>query len=747
MIRQIVVCVFLTTAVLGAQQGALNGEWRTWGGDLGATRYAPLDQINAANFNSLQIAWRFKTENLGTRPDFNLQTTPLFINGVLYATAGEHRNAVALDAGTGELLWMHRLEEGTRAQRSSRRLSGRGVGYWTDGKGDERVFYVTIGYQLVGLDAKTGKPLKDFGVNGVIDLKKDIDQDLDPVEGEIAWNGAPVVAKNVVLVGAAHRAGTVPRSRKNAKGYIRAYDARTGKRLWIFHTIPIPGEFGNETWLEKSWEYTGNTGVWTQLTVDEQLGIAYLPVEIPTGDYYGGHRPGNNLFAGSLVCLEAKTGKRVWHHQLVHHDIWDYDIASPPNLINITVNGKPIRAVAQVTKQSYVFVFDRVTGAPIWPIEERKVPGGDTPGEWYSPTQPHPTKPAPFDHQGVQEKDLIDFTPELNAQAREIFKQYRSGPLFTPPSVRTETVLGTLQLPGNQGSALWPGAAWDPETNMLYVPSVSNMTVQALQPGGTRSDMTYIGGAGGGGEVAQGGRAGGPGAAPGGRAAGPAPQAGVTSAGPAGPGGPQNPAAPAAAPATPAAPGAGPGGGGGGGGRGGGRGGGAPAGPATFNPTPQFGRGAVAPLGPGASRGPWGLGPQGLPLVKPPYGRITAYNMNTGDIAWQVANGESYDWIKNHPALKGLTIPKTGRADEGGLVVTKTLVFAGQGCGLFRSGQGGSEMFYAYDKATGAVVHEMTLPGGTCGNPMTYAINGKQYIAVSVGSRTTTAEIVALALP
>ena len=291
-------------ATLDAQRGTTNGEWRTWGGDLGATRYAPLDQIDASNFNKLQIAWRFRTENLGKRPDFNLQTTPLMVNGVLYATAGEHRNAVAINAATGELLWMHRLEEGKRAEASVRRLSGRGVGYWTDGKGDERIFYVTIGYQLVGLDAKTGHPLTNFGDRGVVDLKKEADQDIDPITGEIAWNGAPIVAKDVVIVGAAHRAGTAPRSRTNAKGYVRAYDARTGKRLWIFHTIPQPGEFGNDTWLENSWSYTGHTGVWTQLTVDEELGIAYLPVEIPTGDYYGGHRPGNNLFAESLVAVE-----------------------------------------------------------------------------------------------------------------------------------------------------------------------------------------------------------------------------------------------------------------------------------------------------------------------------------------------------------------------------------------------------------------------------------------------------------
>jgi quinoprotein glucose dehydrogenase len=313
------------------------------GGDLGVTRYAPLDQITAANFNTLQVAWRFKTDNLGARPDFNMQTTPLMVGGVLYATAGEHRDAVALDARTGELLWMHRLEEGQRALRSARRLSGRGVGYWTDGKGDERIYYVTIGYQLVGLNAKDGVPLKDFGSNGVIDLKKDNDQEIDPIEGEVAWNGAPVVAKNVVIVGASHRAGTAPRTMKNTKGYVRGYDARTGKRLWIFHTIPQPGEFGNDTWLEKSWEYTGNTGVWTQLTVDENLGIAYLPVEEPTGDYFGGHRPGNNLFAESLVAVDLQTGKRIWHYQLVHHPIWDYDIPCAPMLVDITVDGKKDR--------------------------------------------------------------------------------------------------------------------------------------------------------------------------------------------------------------------------------------------------------------------------------------------------------------------------------------------------------------------------------------------------------------------
>ena len=280
-----------------AQHGAADGEWRTWAGDLGATRYAPLDQIDAGNFDDLEVVWRFRTDNLGPRPDFNLQSTPLVVDGVLYTTAGSRRAVVALDAATGEYLWLYRLDEGERAAQSVRRLSGRGVGYWTDGAGDARIYFVTIGYQLVALDAATGRPVPGFGVGGIVDLKRNNDQDLDPITSELAWNGAPVVAGNVVLVGAASRPGGTPPSRRNAKGYIRGFDARSGERLWIFHTIPQPGEFGNETWEDGSWEYTGNTGVWTQMTVDAELGIAYLPVEIPTGDYYGGHRPGDNLFA------------------------------------------------------------------------------------------------------------------------------------------------------------------------------------------------------------------------------------------------------------------------------------------------------------------------------------------------------------------------------------------------------------------------------------------------------------------
>ena len=648
--RLYILALVLLPATVNAQYGASNGEWRTYGGDLGSTRYAPLDQIDAGNFSKLQVAWRFKTDNLGTRPDFNLQTTPLFINGVLYATAGEHRDAVALDARTGELLWMHRLDEGERARRSARRLSGRGVGYWTDGKGDERIFYVTIGYQLVGLNARNGVPLEDFGVNGIVDLKKDADQVLDPVDGEIAWNGAPVVAKNVVLIGAAHRAGTVPSSRTNAKGYIRGYDARTGKRLWIFHTIPQPGEFGNDTWLEKSWQYTGNTGVWTQMTVDEQLGIAYLPVEIPTGDYYGGHRPGNNLFAESLVAIDLQTGKRIWHYQFVHHPIWDYDVPCAPILVDITVDGRRIAAVAQPTKQGFIFVFDRKTGEPVFPIEERPVEKGTVPREWYSPTQPFPTKPPAIERQGFLADYVIDFTPELKAEALKLIERYKIGPLYTPPIVRGEGgKSGLLFIPNGPN---WPGGSYDPETGMLYIYSHTLVRILSMVNDAKRSDMNYIsdGGA--------------------------------------------------------------------------------------------------------SEEGAGNLSVQGLPLVKPPYGRISAVNLNTGDIAWQIAHGETPDNIRNHPLLKGLSIPRTGRpggagGSSGGIgtLVTKTLLISGEG-GTVRMPDGSrGAMLRAYDKKTGAEVGAVAMPGAQTGSPMTYMLDGQQYIVVASSSSINPGQLIAYRLP
>ena len=487
----------LVVSNAAAQQGAKNGEWRTYGGDLGNTHYSPLDQISAGNFDKLEVAWRFKTSNLGPRPEFNLESTPLMANGVLYAAAGTRRSVVALDAATGELLWVHGEKEGARGSAAPRQLSGRGLAYWTDGKpgsNDERILYVTPGYRLVELNAKTGIPVPGFGQNGIVDLKLDDDQQIDLVKGEVGLHATPVVAGDTVIVGAAHRSGAVPRSKTNVKGYVRGFDVKTGKRLWIFHTIPRPGEFGYNTWEKDSADYTGNAGVWGQISVDEDLGLAYLPVELPTGDYYGGHRPGNGLFGESLVAVDLKTGQRKWHYQLVHHGIWDMDIPCAPILADITINGRTVKAVAQPTKQAFLYVFDRVTGQPIWPIEEKPVEKGSVPGEWYSPTQPFPTKPPAYDRQGLQLDDLIDFTPALHAQAVKIASLYKLGPVFTPPVLsKIDGPLATLALATSGGGTNWPGGSYDPETHTVYVFSQRSISTLGLVPGDPRmTDEAYI---------------------------------------------------------------------------------------------------------------------------------------------------------------------------------------------------------------------------------------------------------------
>ncbi|HYL39091.1 MAG TPA: pyrroloquinoline quinone-dependent dehydrogenase [Bryobacteraceae bacterium] len=667
--------VLLTAAALNAaaQSGAKNGEWPAYGGDLGHTRYSPLDQINASNFSKLEIAWRFKTDSLGPRPEYQYEGTPLMVHGVLYATAGSRRAVVALDAATGEMLWMHSEREGARGQNAPRQLSGRGLAYWTDGR-EERILYVTPGYRLIALNARTGVPVPGFGVNGVVDLKENDDQEIDPVTGEVGLHSTPMVTKDVVIVGAAHRSGGVPRSKANVKGYVRGFDARTGKRLWIFHTIPKPGEFGIETWLNDSWSYTGNAGVWGQISVDEELGIVYLPVELPTGDYFGANRPGSGLFGESLVAVDLHTGQRKWHYQLVHHGIWDMDIPCAPILTDITIAGRPVKAVAQPTKQATLYVFDRVTGKPIWPIEERPVEKGDVPGEWYSPTQPFPTKPPFYDRTGVSIDDLIDFTPELRAQAVELIKKYKIGPKFTPPVVsKLEGPLATLTLATAGGGSNWPGGSYDPETHILYVYSQSTITPLGLvpSPDPKLSDMQFIQG-----NAATGARrTGGAGSAAGGGRAGPA-------------------------------------------GEGGGGGGGGPA-----------------------------LTVQGLPLVKPPYGRITAIDMNRGEILWQIAHGETPDNVRNSPALKGLNIPRTGRPGLVGTLVTKTLVIAGES-GIFTtpSGQRGA-MLRAYDKATGKEAGAVYMPAPQSGSPMTYMLNGQQYIVLAISGGNYSGELLAFRLP
>jgi len=664
-----VLCCGLAGLPAWAQQGAKNGEWRTYGGDLGNTHYSPLDQINASNFDKLEIAWRFSTRSLGPRPEFNLETTPLMANGVLYATAGTRRSVVALDAATGELLWTHSEKEGARGSAAPRQLSGRGLAYWTDGR-EERILYVTPGYRLVALNAKTGAPATTFGQNGIVDLKLEDDQQIDLVTGEVGLHATPVVAGNTVIVGAAHRSGGVPRSKTNVKGYVRGFDARTGKRLWIFHTIPKPGEFGYNTWEKDSADYTGNAGVWGQISVDEELGIAYLPVELPTGDYYGGHRPGNGLFGESIVAVDLKTGQRKWHYQLVHHGIWDMDIPCAPILVDITVNGRVVKAVAQPTKQAFLYVLDRVTGQPIWPIEEKPVEKGAVPGEWYSPTQPFPTKPPGYDLQGFQLKDLIDFTPTLRAEAERVASLYKLGPIFTPPVVsKVDGPLATLALGTAGGGTNWAGGSFDPETHTAYVFSQRSISTLGLVPGDPSvTDEAYVQGTA---------------------------RTGIRTAAGAG--------ADAAADTRPAAA--------------------------------------------READGGAGLTVQGLPLVKPPYASISAIDLNRGEIRWQVAHGETPDNIRNHPALKGLTIPRTGRPGVIGTLVTKTAVIAGER-DFFTTPEGKrGAMLRAYDKATGKDAGAVFMPAGQTGTPMTYMLNGKQYIVVAIGGTGFEAEFIAFRLP
>src|SRR5579862_1943182 len=433
------------------------GDWPHYTADVKGTKYSPLDQISAANFKNLEVAWRFKTDILGPRPEYKLEGTPVAINGVLYTTGGTRRSVVALDGKTGELLWAHSLREGTRAAVAPRQLSGRGLSYWTDGRGDDRVIYVTTGYRLVELNAHTGAMINSFGANGIVDLKVGAvfgkGQQIDLENGEIGVHSTPLIVKDVAIVGSSFREGATVVTHNNTKGLVRAFDVRTGKLLWTFNTIPRPGEFGNDTWENGSWATNGNTGVWTQITVDEDLGLVYLPVESPTSDYYGGERPGDNLFGESLVCVDLKTGKRKWHFQIVHHPIWDYDLSSAPILADITVDGKAIKAVAVPSKESFLYVFDRVTGKPVWPIVEKPVPQSDVPGEKTSPTQPFPTKPPAYGRNFFNvPDDLIDFTPEMRATAKDQIARYKTGPMFLPPVVGDPSkFLGAINLGNASG--------------------------------------------------------------------------------------------------------------------------------------------------------------------------------------------------------------------------------------------------------------------------------------------------------
>jgi quinoprotein glucose dehydrogenase len=623
------------------------GEWRYLNGDPLSTRYSPLDQINAGNFKDLKIAWRWKPA-IGPAPSslggtaqgngdptlaiYKSEVTPIMAGGVLYQSAGGQRVVAAIDAATGNQLWMWEgIDEQGRDRKAPRRNAGRGVGYWSDGT-EERIFVITTGFYLVALDAKTGVPVKSFGVDGAVDLMAELKVDFDHVS-RIGNSSPPMVVRDTVIVPPALEEGFTPPSMRNTPGYVMAFDARTGKQKWAFHTVPKNGELGAETWEQRANEYTGNTGVWAPISVDPELGYAYLPVETPTDDYYGGHRLGSNLFANSVVAVDLETGRRIWHYQITHHDIWNYDLSSAPSLVEMTVNGRRIKALVQLTKQGFAYVLDRVTGEPVWPIEERAVPASDVPGERAWPTQPHPTKPAPFDYQGYNENDLIDFTPELRADAIRIAKQYRLGPVFTPPSeIKDNGTKGTWYNPGGTGGSLWQSGGFDPETSYYYIPSKAGPGVVTVR-NDPRSDLRY-------------------------------------------------------------------------------------------------------------SRGPGeALSVQGLPILKPPYSRITALDLNTGEYEWVVPLGTTPARVSQNPALAGMSLPNTGGIGlHATLLVTKTLLIAGEGWG-------GEHMIRAYDKKTGAIVGEIQIPGMMGSMPMTYMLNGKQYIAFTVGTQTNPAELIALALP
>jgi quinoprotein glucose dehydrogenase len=669
----IALCFAANVSVVRSQQGAPgNGEWPAYGGDLGSTKYSPLDRIHRGNFSRLQVAWRWRSADgfvsmttphggewsadsdvvfaeLNRRDPnrwrdsapptvSNFKATPIMVGGVLYLNTPASIGA-AVDARTGRTIWTYNpksYEEGTTSMTA--RWNQRGVAYWSDGT-DARVFWGTGNGYLVCVEAKTGRPCPGFGDRGRVDLIADIPR---VRRGERDWmnqllysvQSPPLVAGDVIVTPMS--ISSFNKLKEMPPGWMRGFDVRTGKTLWTFHTIPLAGEYGNDTWHDDSWRHTGKVGVWTMMSADLELGYVYLPLNTPAPDYYGGHRPGDNLFAESLLCLDLKTGKRVWHFQTVHHGLWDYDLPAAPNLVDITVNGRRVKAVAQVTKQGFAFVFDRVTGKPVWPIEERPVPTDtDLVRERPAPTQPFPARPAPFDYQGVRIDDLADFTPEIRQMAIDAVKGFRLGPLFTPQSLQ-----GTLQRPGTNGGANWSGAAVDPETGILYVPSRNSMTVRQF-----RIPDQHEG--------------------------------------------------------------------------------------ATLRYIEVFGREAKQPQM-----------PRGLPLFKPPYSRMTAIDVNSGDHVWMKPMGNG-DRFRRNPMLAGLNLPPLGgdSAAAGPLLTKTLLIFA-----LTAGGANDGPRLAAFDKATGAEVGSIDLPGGAIGTPMTYMVDGRQFIALTVGGRPVP-ELIALTLP
>ena len=671
-------CWMLALAVLAttptlAQQGApANGEWPTYGGDLGSTKYSPLDQIDTTNFSDLEIAWRWQSADAYvsmSTPDGgewrassdvifealnqddpdrwrdgqspytnNLKATPLMVGGRLFINMPTSQGA-AIDAATGETLWVYNpktYEVGTTTMTA--RWNQRGVAYWSDGTA-ERIFWGTSNGYLVCVEAAIGRPCADFGENGHLDLTRDLPR---ANRGDRDWLNAllysvqspPLVVGDTIITPSSISSYNI--TREAPPGWMRGFDVQSGRTKWTFHTIPQGDEYGNDTWGGDSWRVTGKVGVWSMMSADPDLGIVYLPTNTPAPDYYGGHRPGENLFAESVVALNIETGQREWHFQAVHHGLWDYDFPAAPNLIDIEVDGRPVKALAQVSKQGFLYVFDRVTGEPIWPIEERSVPTDtDIPGEQVWPTQPFPTRPAPFEYQGATIDDLVDFTPAIRQMALDAVEDFRLGPLFTPQSLR-----GTIQRPSAGGGANWSGAGVDPETGLLFVPSVNAYSVRNYRE--------------------------------------PEPGEG-----------------------------------------------------ATLNIIEARGRGTRTPTM-----------PQGLPLFKPPYSRMTAVDLNTGDHVWMQPLGAG-ERVRSHPMLRDLDLPPLGGdgSRSGPLVTPTMLIYA-----LTTGGTAGGPRLIAVDKSNGEELASVDIPRGAIGTPMTYLLDGRQYIALTVGG-SPVPELIALALP
>ena len=642
-------------------------EWRAWGADPASTRYSSLEQVDASNFEDLEVAWIWRGDNFGPPADTVYRATPIYADGRLYTVAGRRRTVVAIDPATGETLWTFREPHTERWARSPRQNHGKGVAYGeVDGRGV--IYYVSPGFFLHALDAETGRPLEGFGGEvpiegfadeGTVDLIDYLQrvQDHDPYvgvppeQGNITSSSPALVVDGVVIVGSSAEQGLGYSRLEQVPGDILAFDAATGEHLWTFYTVPRPGQVGHDTWESDAWAYSGNVNAWAPLSADPERGIVYVPTDAPTNDAYGGFRPGDNLFGTSVLALDVHTGERVWHFQTVHHDVWDYDNPVAPIVLDLTVDGERVPAVLQATKQGLVFAFHRETGDPIWPIPEVSVPPSEVPGEQLSPTQPIPSRPAPFAMQGITTDDLVDFTPELNARAREAVADLKMGPLYNPPLHRDndEGFRGSLMCPGVMGGMdIMGGAAADPETGTLYVASVRSCFINSLVPGS---------------EVDEG----------------------------------EAPAEPGDQPGTTVVD--------------------------WVQGRPEF-LGSI----------------EGIPILAPPYGRITAIDMNTGEHLWWIPNGDTPERIAQHPLLDGVDVPNTGQPSHATTLVTRSLLMYGEG-------RRGRPLFHAVDKRTGDRIGTVDIPAPTTTAPMTYMHEGRQYVALPVAGNGHVSSLVVLALP